>query len=317
MLGGNRIPFARSNGAYAQASNQDMLTATLDGLVARFGLAGEPVGEVVGRRGAQAQPRLQPHPRGRARLAAVADHARLRRAAGLRHRPRGRRCSSPTRSPSGRSSRRSPAASTPRATRRSPSTTDLRQVLLALNRGQDARSSGSRRWRASGRARSCPRSRATPSRAPGCRWATTRPITALEWGITREAQDELTVASHRNLAAAYDRGFFDDLVTPLPRPDPRPEPAARLLGGEAGQAEAGVRQRATDATMTAGNSTPLTDGASAVLLGSRRVGRRARAAGARALRRRPDRGGRLRARRRGAADGAGVRRAAAARRAAG
>ncbi len=40
ILGGNRIPFARSNGPYAQASNQDMLTATLDGLVARFGLAG-------------------------------------------------------------------------------------------------------------------------------------------------------------------------------------------------------------------------------------------------------------------------------------
>src|SRR5689334_7543933 len=47
VLGGNRIPFARSNGAYADASNQDMLTAALDGLVTRFGLAGERVGEVV------------------------------------------------------------------------------------------------------------------------------------------------------------------------------------------------------------------------------------------------------------------------------
>src|SRR5918912_3259574 len=47
VVGGNRIPFARSNGAYAQASNQDMLTATLDGLVARFGLQGQQVGEVV------------------------------------------------------------------------------------------------------------------------------------------------------------------------------------------------------------------------------------------------------------------------------
>src|SRR3712207_5808729 len=47
ILGGNRIPFARSNSAYAQASNQDMLTATLDGLVARFGLQGAQVGEVV------------------------------------------------------------------------------------------------------------------------------------------------------------------------------------------------------------------------------------------------------------------------------
>src|SRR3954469_24236148 len=47
IVGGNRIPFARSNSKYAQASNQDMLTATFDGLVARFGLQGQQVGEVV------------------------------------------------------------------------------------------------------------------------------------------------------------------------------------------------------------------------------------------------------------------------------
>src|ERR1700739_2746541 len=47
ILGGNRIPFARSNGAYATASNIDMLTATLDGLVARFKLDGERLGEVA------------------------------------------------------------------------------------------------------------------------------------------------------------------------------------------------------------------------------------------------------------------------------
>src|SRR2546422_9564744 len=47
IVGGNRIPFARSNGPYADASNQDMLTATIDGLVARFGLQGERAGEVA------------------------------------------------------------------------------------------------------------------------------------------------------------------------------------------------------------------------------------------------------------------------------
>ena len=47
ILGGNRIPFARSNGPYSEASNQDMLTAAIDGLVARFNLQGERVGEVV------------------------------------------------------------------------------------------------------------------------------------------------------------------------------------------------------------------------------------------------------------------------------
>src|ERR1700754_1350466 len=48
VVGGNRIPFARANGAFARASNLDMLTATLDGLAARFGLAGERLGEVAG-----------------------------------------------------------------------------------------------------------------------------------------------------------------------------------------------------------------------------------------------------------------------------
>jgi acetyl-CoA C-acetyltransferase len=91
-------------------------------------------------------------------------------------------------------------------------------------------------------------------------------VTAKRWGIRREDQDELAVASHRRLAAAYDRGFFDDLVTPYLglardqnlRPDATVEKLARLepvFGGKDG-----------DATMTAGNSTPLSDGASLVLL---------------------------------------------------
>ena len=48
VVGGNRIPFARSDSAYAHASNQDMLTAALDGLIDRFGLQGERLGEVAG-----------------------------------------------------------------------------------------------------------------------------------------------------------------------------------------------------------------------------------------------------------------------------
>ena len=90
--------------------------------------------------------------------------------------------------------------------------------------------------------------------------------TTAHWGITREAQDELAAASHRHAAAAYERGFFDDLVTPFLglardqnlRPDSTVEKLAKLkpvFGGK-------------DGTMTAGNSTPLTDGAAAVLLAS-------------------------------------------------
>jgi acetyl-CoA C-acetyltransferase len=91
-------------------------------------------------------------------------------------------------------------------------------------------------------------------------------IMARDWGIGREQQDELAVRSHHNLAAAYDSGYEDDLVAPFLglerdqnlRPDSTIEKLARLkpvFGG-------------ADGTMTAGNSTPLSDGASAVLLAS-------------------------------------------------
>jgi acetyl-CoA C-acetyltransferase len=91
-------------------------------------------------------------------------------------------------------------------------------------------------------------------------------ITAKDWGISREEQDELAVRSHKKLGAAYESGFLDDLVVPYLglerdqnlRPDTSVEKLAKLkpvFGGEAG-------------TMTAGNSTPLSDGSSAVLLAS-------------------------------------------------
>jgi acetyl-CoA C-acetyltransferase len=91
-------------------------------------------------------------------------------------------------------------------------------------------------------------------------------LMATEWGVTRSEQDELAAASHQHLAAAYDRGFLDDLLTPYLglerdqnlRADSTPEKLAKLrpvFGGE-------------DGTMTAGNSTPLSDGASAALLAS-------------------------------------------------
>jgi acetyl-CoA C-acetyltransferase len=92
-------------------------------------------------------------------------------------------------------------------------------------------------------------------------------ITAKEWKIGRAEQDELAAASHQKLAAAYERGFFDDLLTPYAglerdqnlRPDSTPEKLAKL---------APVFGEGDGATMTAGNSTPLSDGASVVLLAS-------------------------------------------------
>ena len=92
-------------------------------------------------------------------------------------------------------------------------------------------------------------------------------LTALEWQIGREEQDELAATSHQHLAAAYDAGFLDDQITPFRglerdnnlRADSSVEKLAKLKP---------VFGKGEAATMTAGNSTPLTDGASAVLLAS-------------------------------------------------
>ena len=93
-------------------------------------------------------------------------------------------------------------------------------------------------------------------------------LMAREWGITRQAQDELAVASHRNAAKAYDEGFHDDLLVQC----------AGLVRDNNVRADANLEKMATlkpafdkssgHGTLTAGNSTPLTDGASAVLLAS-------------------------------------------------
>jgi acetyl-CoA C-acetyltransferase len=93
-------------------------------------------------------------------------------------------------------------------------------------------------------------------------------LMAREWGITREAQDALAVASHRNAAKAYDEGFHDDLLVQC----------AGLVRDNNVRADANIEKMATlkpafdknsgHGTLTAGNSTPLTDGASSVLLAS-------------------------------------------------
>ena len=136
VLGGNRIPFARSNSVYADASNQDMLTAAIDGLVVRFGLEGERLGEVVAgavlkhsrdfnlTRESVLGSRLAPE---------TPATTSSRRAAPVSR----RRSRSPTRSRSARSRPASPAAPTPPPTPRSRSTSKLRKMLLEVNRARD------------------------------------------------------------------------------------------------------------------------------------------------------------------------------------
>lgn len=267
VLGGNRIPFARAGGKYAHASNQDMLAAALDGLVARYGLQGERIGEVA--------------------AGAVLKHSRdfnLTREAvlGSALAPTTpaydvqQACATGLESVVGLANKirlgqlDSGIAGGVDTTSDAPIAVSdrLRRTLLDLSR---ARSVGQRlavasRIRPKDLAPAAPR---TDEPRTGLSMGEHQALTTAQWGITREAQDEIAFASHQRLAAAWADGFFDDLVTPFRgqttdgnlRADTSLEKLAKLkpvfgLGLD------------TPATMTAGNSTPLTDGASTVLLGS-------------------------------------------------
>ncbi len=265
IVGGNRIPFARSNGPYAHASNQDMLTATIDGLVARFGLQDERLGEVAA--GA-----VLKHSRDfnltresvlGSRLSPATPAYDVQQACGT-----GLETAILVANKIALGQVESGVAGGVDTTSDAPIAVndDLRQVLLDVNR---ARSLGAR-LKALGGLRPQQLVPAIPSNSEprtGLSMGEHQAITTREWGITREAQDEVAAASHRNLAAAYDRGFFDDLVTPFlgltrdqnVRPDSSTEKLAELRP---------VFGKGDGATMTAGNSTPLSDGASAVLLAS-------------------------------------------------
>ncbi|MGY1727044.1 acetyl-CoA C-acetyltransferase [Geodermatophilus sp. SYSU D01062] len=265
VLGGNRIPFARANSRYAQASNQDMLTATLDGLVARFGLQGEQVGEVVA--GA-----VLKHSRDfnltresvlGSTLSAATPAYDVQQACGT-----GLEAAVLVANKIALGQIESGIAGGVDTTSDAPLAVheDLRRVLIRLNSAKTLgqRLKALRGLRPGQLVPEIPRN-AEPR--TGLAMGDHAAITAEEWQIGREEQDELTVRSHRNLAAAYDRGFLDDLVTPYLgltrdqnlRPDTSLEKLAKLEP---------VFGEGPGATMTAGNSTPLTDGASAVLLSS-------------------------------------------------
>ena len=89
---------------------------------------------------------------------------------------------------------------------------------------------------------------------------------AKTWQIARADQDQLALESHRKAAAAYDEGFFDDLVVRVPRPEAGQQHPSRHHARETREAQ--TRRSQPNGTLTAGNSTPMTDGAAAVLLAS-------------------------------------------------
>jgi acetyl-CoA C-acetyltransferase len=265
IVGGNRIPFARSNSKYAQASNQDMLIATLDGLIARFGLQGKQLGEVVA--GA-----VLKHSRDfnltresvlGSKLSATTPAYDVQQACGT-----GLEAAILVANKIALGQIESGIAGGVDTTSDAPLAVneDLRRVLIAVHNAKtvQARLKALAGVRPGHLAPEIPRN-AEPR--TGLAMGDHAAITAKEWQIGREEQDELTVRSHQNLAAAYDRGFLDDLVTPYLgltrdqnlRPDSSIERLAKLNP---------VFGKGEGATMTAGNSTPLSDGASAVLLAS-------------------------------------------------
>ena len=269
ILGGNRIPFARSNTVYAHASNQEMLTATLQGLVDRYQLHGERLGEVV--------------------AGAVMKHSRdfnLVRESVL----------------STTLARETPAFDVQQACG-----TGLEAAILVANKialGQiecgvaggvdttsdapigvnekmrrillDASRAKTTGQRLAALSRLRPAMLVQPSLPrngeprTGYSMGEHAELMGSEWGISREEQDALALKSHQNLALAYQDGFFTDLMTPFMglardnnlRADLTMEKLSTLKPAFDRQVAPGK------GTLTAGNSTPLTDGASAVLLAS-------------------------------------------------
>lgn len=267
IVGGNRIPFARAGGAYAKSSNLDMLTAALDGLIARFGLQDERIGEVA--------------------AGAVLKHSRdfnLTREAVLGSALSAetpaydlqQACATGLEAVVGLANKiklgqiDSAIAGGVDSASDAPVVVSegLREVILDLNRAKSL----TQRLQVLGRLRPkdlAPLAPGTAEPRTGLSMGEHQALTTAQWKISRESQDELAYNSHRNLAAAYESRFFDDLVTPYRglvrdgnlRADTSLEKLSTLkpvFGKNLGAA----------ATMTAGNSTPLTDGASTVLLAS-------------------------------------------------
>ncbi|WP_193312865.1 acetyl-CoA C-acetyltransferase [Georgenia subflava] len=271
VVGSNRIPFAKAGSAYAGASNKDMLTATLEGLVARFGLAGERLDEVA--------------------AGAVLKHSRdfnLTRetvlGSSLDHRTPAydvqRACGTGLEAIVGVANKIALGQARVGVGGGVDSTSDAPIVVSDRLRKAILKASRAKTLPDRLKALSSVRPRDLAPVAPdvaeprtGLSMGEHQALTTARWGISREDQDALALASHQNLAAAYDRGFFEDLMTPYRRltrdeslrGDTSLEKLAKLkpVFGNRGADPQGPAP-----TMTAGNSTPLSDGASMVLLAS-------------------------------------------------
>ncbi|MEG7360463.1 acetyl-CoA C-acetyltransferase [Pseudomonas citronellolis] len=265
IVGGNRIPFARSNTVYATASNQEMLTCALDGLIERYNLHGERLGEVV--------------------AGAVLKHSRdfnLTRECVLGTRLAPQTPAYDVQQACGTGLEAAILVANKIALGQIDcgiaggvdTTSDapigvnegLRRILLEANRGK---SNGDKlksllKIRPRHLLPHIPKNgepRTGLSMGEHCE------LMAQTWQIPRDEQDKLAYESHIKLAAAYAEGWQNDLMTPfrgLTRDQNlRPDINLEKLGTLKPVFEKGPR-----GTLTAANSTPLTDGASVVLLAS-------------------------------------------------
>jgi acetyl-CoA C-acetyltransferase len=265
IVGGARIPFARSMGAYAECSNQQMLTAALQALVDKYALSGARLGD-VGAGAVLKSPRdfnlaresvlgttLDPHTPAFDLQRACGTSLETAIALGLKI--------AAGQIDSAIAAGVDTASDAPIGINE-----NLRRILLRSARG---RSFGERLspWAALRPGHWKPDFPAVVEPRTGLTMGQSCELMAQRWGITRQEQDELALASHRHAASAYEAGFFNDLVFEFQgvrqdnnlRRDTTLEKLAKLKPAFPMEGSG---------TLTAGNSTPMTDGAAAVLLAS-------------------------------------------------
>ena len=265
IVGGVRIPFVRGNGAYAQVGNQEMLTAALRGVVDRFGLRGQRMDDVAA--GAvlkhSSQWNLTRESVLGCGLAAETPGLDLQRACGTSLEAAislGNKialgqidCGIA----GGVDTVSDPPVVYPRS---------FQQLLLRSYRGKSA-AQRIRPWFGLRPKNLRPVLPGVTEPRTGLSMGESTELMVKTWGITRAEQDQLALESHQKAAAAYAQGFYKDLVLEYLgvsrdnniRSDTTLEQLAKLRP---------VFDLSGAGTLTAGNSTPMTDGASAVLLGS-------------------------------------------------
>jgi acetyl-CoA C-acetyltransferase len=265
IIGGSRIPFARGMGAYADVGNQQMLTAAFKGVVDRFKLAGERLGDVAA--GAvmkhSSQWNLTRESVLGSGLAAETPGLDLQRACGTSLEAAiliGNKIAL-GQIDAGMAGGVDTVSDAPIVYPR-----DYQQLLLSSARGRTL-GARVRPWLGLRPRHFKPVVPSVAEPRTGLTMGQSCEIMAKQWGITRAAQDELAYQSHIKAAAAYDQGFYKDLILEYHglardnniRPKPSLEQLAKLPP---------AFDQSGRGTLTAGNSTPLTDGAAAVLLAS-------------------------------------------------